>query len=128
MKKRILIIDDDKELCEELAFALTDEGYSVKTACNGSKGRQMVLSGRQDVVLLDIGLPQISGLEILKEAKEKKKDVKIIIITGDVMIVEKLSKKECAQDEKCSTLKLADAVMGKPIDMSLLIKKIEEMN
>ena len=66
---RVLLVDDDVELCEMLVEYLAPEGFAVDVAHDGESGMQLALSGRYDVVVLDIMLPGINGLEVLRRIR-----------------------------------------------------------
>jgi DNA-binding NtrC family response regulator len=78
----ILIIDDDEMMLNALKTLLEDEHYRVTTTNDGHKGIELFREQRQDVVLLDLKLPSITGLEILQEIKSIEFDSKVIIVTG----------------------------------------------
>lgn len=83
MSPKILIIDDDEMLCEELAEILMGNGYDVKTALDGQKGLDAIREAPYDLVLLDIKMPQLNGLEALKEIKESKTAPKVMILSAN---------------------------------------------
>jgi two-component system alkaline phosphatase synthesis response regulator PhoP len=66
MSKKILIIDDDKEICEIIRLFLELEGYSVKTSHTGIEGLEAFKREEPDLVILDIGLPDVSGQQICR--------------------------------------------------------------
>lgn len=70
--ERILVIEDDQFLLELYDELLKDEGYIVDLAKDGEEGLNKFLEGGYDLVLLDIMLPKIDGLEILRKAQDKK--------------------------------------------------------
>jgi len=70
--EKILVIEDDQFLLELYDELLKDEGYLVELAKDGEEGLNKFLEGGYDLVLLDIMLPKIDGLEILRKAQEKK--------------------------------------------------------
>ena len=74
---RILIIDDEPAIIEELSDYLTEEGYDVRTALDGAGGLQLLEEFRPKVVVTDLKLPDISGLEILARAREHYPDTKV---------------------------------------------------
>ena len=82
MPAKILIIDDDKELCDGLIEVLSGEGYLVNAEYDGLKGKEAVEKGGYDLLLLDLKLPGLNGLDILKKIKEKNIRIKIIIVSG----------------------------------------------
>ncbi len=81
-KAKILIIDDDKLICWSLAKVLQKEGYQTSILHRGEDVFNTVCSGAPDLILLDLMLPDISGLEILKHLKEKHCQVPVIVITA----------------------------------------------
>ncbi|MCB0697769.1 MAG: response regulator [Chitinophagaceae bacterium] len=66
----ILVIDDEVQICKLLQLTLQADGYNVRTAHTGNEGIQMLVAHRCDVVLLDIGLPDKSGQEVLYELRQ----------------------------------------------------------
>ena len=79
---RILIIDDEENIRAVLSGILEDEGYEVETAADGLNGLEKAVSEDFDLVILDVWLPGMGGLEVLGEIKEKKNDLEVIIISG----------------------------------------------
>lgn len=82
LKKRILIIDDDLDMCVLLSRFLNKKGYEAETAANGAKGLALFKEEDFDVVLCDFRLGDKSGREILLEIKELNPQTAVIIITG----------------------------------------------
>ncbi|SRR5712692_1653469 len=78
----ILVIDDDEMLLEMLRAYLSDSGYRVVATADGPQGIELYKIDHPDVVLLDIGLPSMSGIEVLKEIRRYDIDAKVIVITG----------------------------------------------
>ncbi|MFA5157499.1 MAG: response regulator [Candidatus Omnitrophota bacterium] len=117
MKKKILIIDDDAELCEELADALAGEGHQVQTACDGVSGLRLAISGKYDVIVLDFKMPGMTGDEVLRAMGTKPDRPKIFFITGRPEI------EKFVIDENLSGL--VDVVMGKPFDIDIFLEKIK---
>lgn len=81
MNKHILLIDDDALLRRSLAFNLEQNGYQVKTASSAEEGLGIVRQAPPDLILLDIGLPGIDGLEALKEFREQH-TLPVILLTA----------------------------------------------
>ena len=69
-KKRLLVIEDEIFLRDLYVEILIDEGYSVDSAADGEEGLQKIQQGGYDLILLDIVLPKLDGIEILKEIKK----------------------------------------------------------
>ncbi|HPR17618.1 MAG TPA: sigma-54 dependent transcriptional regulator [Candidatus Cloacimonadota bacterium] len=84
--EKIIVIDDNKNMQIILKNILSDEGYEVETAGNGKDGLDLVNTLKPDLVLLDIRLPQMNGIDILRYIKEADKDMLVIMITafGDI--------------------------------------------
>jgi len=82
MKPRILIIDDEKNIRDIFSLLLEDHGYEVATAENGAKGLEKARLLAPDVVLLDMNLPDMTGLDILTRLKKDDPATGIIIVTA----------------------------------------------
>lgn len=84
MNKKILLIEDDDFIREMYASELTKNGFEVSACPNGEKGLEALKMGQFDLVLLDIMLPGINGLEVLKQVKQdpKTKELKVILLTN----------------------------------------------
>jgi DNA-binding response OmpR family regulator len=126
--KRILMIDDDEEMCEELSQILRDEGYSVAIAFDGLTGSELLLRNEYDLVILDIKMPGINGVEILKMAKDKKLKGKILVVTGSFLVNKLLKEGNVPEEgESVALLKLADCLMSKPFDIPTLLERVNEL-
>src|SRR5438876_5803148 len=80
-KARILVIDDDGEVVRILQRSLSSYGYDVLTAMNGETAFEMIGQYRPDLLLLDLGLPGISGLEICKQIRAHSNLPPIIVVS-----------------------------------------------
>ncbi|SLM28807.1 Sigma-54-dependent transcriptional response regulator [Desulfamplus magnetovallimortis] len=80
--KNILVIDDEAIIRENLHRILTEEDYSVSTVATGQDGLAFIGTNDVDVVLLDLNLPDLHGIEVLKQARELDPELLVIIITG----------------------------------------------
>ena len=78
----IMIIDDEPSILKSLSGLLSDEGFEVITASNGYEGLKLIEEKSPDLVLLDIWMPGIDGIETLKEIKRHHPFLQVIIITG----------------------------------------------
>lgn len=81
-KGNILIVDDEKDQLESLRFLIEGEGYRTFLASNGLEAKVQINRFPIDLILLDIKMPGMDGVEFMKFAKKEKKDMKIIIVTG----------------------------------------------
>ena len=79
---RILVIDDEADIREGLETLLDLEGYQVQTAENATEGLKKFESGRYDLVLLDLMMPDRSGLEVLDDVRKRDKETPIFLITA----------------------------------------------
>jgi two-component system nitrogen regulation response regulator NtrX len=78
----LLIVDDEPSILQSLGGLLSDEGFEVTTAANGYEALKTIEVESPDLVLLDIWMPGIDGIETLKEIKIKNPNIQVIIITG----------------------------------------------
>jgi DNA-binding response OmpR family regulator len=83
-QKNILIIEDDSDIRSLYTELLEGEGFKVKEAADGEKGKKMALAGGWDLCLLDLVLPKIDGMGILESIKksEKVKDNPVLLLTN----------------------------------------------
>ena len=79
---RLLVIEDDDTLRESLASQLAEAGYAVEQAADGREGLYFALEYPVDLAIIDLGLPEISGLDIIREARDKGKTYPILILTA----------------------------------------------
>lgn len=84
MKKRILVIEDEREISMIMRMRLEAAGYAVTEAFDGEEGLSQAKTCRPDLILLDLVLPKMSGMQILDELKrdEKYRFIPIVIVTG----------------------------------------------
>ncbi len=87
---RILIVEDEPELSEGLRFNLTGEGYTVEVAADGRTGLERARSAAFDLVLLDIMLPQLGGLDVLAELRGAGVKVPVILLTARNQEIDKV--------------------------------------
>jgi len=82
LNESILVVDDDTEVRETLSSVLLSEGYLVETVKNGKEAVRASETAYFDVALIDMELPDMKGIEILRRLKEKQPEMVKIIITG----------------------------------------------
>src|SRR4030042_2627395 len=82
IKKKILAVDDEPTICRTCFKILSDAGYDVKTLLSGADVLPVIEKEMFDVILLDLKMPGVDGLEILKEVRQVNTDIVVIIITG----------------------------------------------
>jgi len=83
MKEKVLIVEDNKILCDTLASILQKEGYSVECSYNGKKAFQLIKDNKFDVLVVDYKLPDISGWVILKKFLKNRKYPSAIMISAN---------------------------------------------
>ncbi|HBG82059.1 TPA: response regulator [candidate division CPR2 bacterium] len=83
-KEKILVVDDDKGLCQLYKLTMEQEGYEVFTANQGEEGLSRALEIKPDLILLDIMMPMIHGLNVLDilKATPETKDLKVIVLSA----------------------------------------------
>ena len=79
---RALVVEDDTDIREQLIESLEKVGYVVDAAADGPQGLYFALEYPIDIAIIDLGLPEVSGLEIIKQLREKGKDYPVIILTA----------------------------------------------
>jgi len=116
MKGRILLVDDNEEFLDSTRDVLDNEGYEVVTATSGEEGIELAGAQTFDVILMDIKMPGMNGVESFIEMKRRNPKVKVIMVTA--YSVEDLMRQ--ALDEGVF------AVLSKPLDMDRLFRTIED--
>ena len=116
MKGQILLVDDNEEFLDSTRDVLDDEGYEVVTATSGEEGIELAGAQTFDVILMDIKMPGMNGVESFIEMKRRTPKVKVIMVTA--YSVEDLKRQ--ALDEGVF------AVLSKPLDMDRLFRTIED--
>jgi len=81
---KILFIDDEAGIIEEVMGFFKEEGYDVQAADSGKEGIEILKSFQPDILVLDIKLPDMSGIEVLKLCKHASPKTKVIVNTGYV--------------------------------------------
>src|SRR5450759_2212660 len=115
MQKTILIVDDDKSLRDFLKKTLTDLNFNVMVADDGAEALEMVGKKLPDLVILDLGLPKVSGQTVCVEIKKNHPRIGVIIFTA---------KSESA--DAAHSLQIgADDYMSKPFTIEELLARIE---
>lgn len=95
---KILLIEDEEKIARFTELELMHEGYQVEKAFNGRTGLERAQSGRFDVILLDIMLPELSGLEVLRRLR-KDSDVPVIMLTARDAVMDKVSGLDAGADD-----------------------------
>lgn len=99
MKKKILIIEDEEDLVKGLKLNLSDEGYEMDWAVNGVEGLRKALEKTPDLIILDIMLPEMDGLEVCRELRQKNIAIPIIMLTAKGEEIDKVVGLEIGADD-----------------------------
>jgi DNA-binding response OmpR family regulator len=114
-REKILIIEDEADLVKGLRLNLVDEGYEVAWASDGREGLRRALEDAPDLVLLDIMLPGMNGLEVCRELRQQKANVPVIMLTAKGEEIDKVVGLEIG----------ADDYMTKPFSVRELLARIK---
>ncbi|OGW86699.1 MAG: hypothetical protein A3A81_02445 [Omnitrophica bacterium RIFCSPLOWO2_01_FULL_45_10b] len=117
MPAKLLVVDDENGILEEVRSYFEEEGFQVFVADTGEEGIQILKREKPDLLLLDMKLPDMSGLLVLKVAKESSPLTKVIVNTGyvDQALID--------QAEELGR----DIFLQKPFDLVCLKKEIERL-
>ncbi|MEZ6038023.1 MAG: response regulator transcription factor [Planctomycetota bacterium] len=117
MSHRILFVEDDLTLRTALADALRGEGHGVDTAADGHEARAALRAQRFDLVVLDVMLPGPSGLELLRELRQRDADTPVLLLTA-----------RSDESDKVLGLELgADDYVTKPFSLRELLARVKAM-
>jgi DNA-binding response OmpR family regulator len=113
----ILVIEDDRSLREGLAMNFSLQGYRAVAARDGEEGLAKAFGARPDLIVLDIMLPGMSGLEVLEELRAHHQDVPVLILSA-----------RGKTGDKVEGLRLgADDYLGKPFELPELLARVEAL-
>ena len=100
MKEKILVVDDEKDILELIEFNLSSNGYKVTTTTSGEEALELIKKNEFDLVVLDIMLPGIDGLDICKiiKADKQKSHIPIIMVTAKTEEVDRVTGFEIGAD------------------------------
>ena len=87
---RILIIEDEEQLCRSMAEGLRMDGYETDTCFDGEEGLELCMTENYDLILLDLNLPGIDGLEILRQFRTFNTNTPVLILSARVQIQDKV--------------------------------------
>ena len=79
---KFLIVDDEQDVVDNVSELFTLRNYNVITATSGTKALEMVKKENPNIIILDIRMPDISGIEVLKEVKKNYPKTRVIMLTG----------------------------------------------
>ena len=96
---RVLIVEDCPDLAKVLPLHLKDAGYEVEIASNGRSGLQLAKSGRYQLVILDLGLPEIDGLEICRILRQAGLNTSVLMLTARSSEIDRVLGLEMGADD-----------------------------
>ena len=114
--KKLLVVDDEMEICDFLKSFFEERAFDVKTANSGEEAVSVIGTVQPQVVLLDIHMPGMDGMQVLKKIKENYPKVKVIMVTA-------LETREKIEE----AMRLgADNYITKPLSLEYLEKDVQE--
>ncbi len=116
-KSRILIVEDNRSLREGVALNLRLRGYHPLTATDGESGLRMAFDERPDAIILDVMLPAVNGLEILRTLRQHGERVPVLILSARDTTPDKVTGLELG----------ADDYLTKPFDVAELLARVDAM-
>ena len=130
MSEKVLLIDDEQEFIDALAERMQARGMDVSKTTSPKRALKMVEEASYDAIVLDLQMPEMGGLEVLKILKEKKPDLQIILLTGHASVETGIAAmKMGAMDlvEKPTSLKdLVDKIQKAQAKKMILVEKRNE--
>jgi two-component system copper resistance phosphate regulon response regulator CusR len=114
---RILIVEDDRKLAEFVARGLRAESFAVDLAVNGREGESYIQAYAYDLLILDLMLPQMSGTELLRRARQSHAALPILVLTARDAIEDKVANFEAG----------ADDYLTKPFDIAELLVRVKAL-
>lgn len=87
---RILVVEDEVDLCDSIAEGLMLDGYAVDTCYNGYDGYELIQTETYDLVILDLNLPGIDGIDILDKVRKENKEIKVLILSARGSVSDKV--------------------------------------
>lgn len=115
-ERRILLVEDDETIVVPFQFILESEGYPVDTASTGRQAIEKLGEKEYRVVILDMKLPDMQGIDVAREIRNRTENSSIIIVTGYPNLVESLEVIDIGIEE----------ILLKPIDSEELLRTVEE--
>jgi DNA-binding response OmpR family regulator len=111
---RVLVVEDSRKIAESVRTALTRSGYEVALAFDGRLGLRMALSGHWDVIVLDLLLPNLSGLEVLQELRANGCQANVLVLTALGAVEDRVKGLQAG----------ADDYLGKPFSLEELLARV----
>jgi two-component system response regulator CpxR len=116
--KKVLIADDNIEFLEILASVLGDTGFDVTKVRNGSQAYEKIMQHEYDLVILDINMPKMNGVEAVRAIRERNQYVYIIVFSGEAT----------GADKADALVYGADRFIAKPLGIKQLLEEIMKID
>ena len=87
---RLLVVEDEKKLCDMIAKSLHQSGYEVDVCNDGEEALDMIYAEMYDLIVLDLNLPGVDGMEILRELRKEDEETKVLILSARSQIADKI--------------------------------------
>ena len=87
---RLLVVEDEKKLCDMIAKSLHQSGYEVDVCNDGEEALDMIYAEMYDLIVLDLNLPGVDGMEILRELRKENEETKVLILSARSQIADKV--------------------------------------
>ncbi len=114
---RILVIEDEKTLCEDIAKGLRIDGYEVDTCNQGDEALDLIFVEKYDLIVLDLNLPVVDGMDILKTLRKTDKETRVLILSARSELEDKVSGLDAG----------ANDYLGKPFNFAELEARIRSL-
>lgn len=115
--RQVLLVEDDLDIQEGLATFLRWRGYSVATAVDGARALRLIESEDIDLLILDLGLPGVHGLDVLHRMRELGRSIPTVVVTASSSVQGDLEARDVG----------ADVVLAKPVRPTELVRWAEEL-
>jgi heavy metal response regulator len=96
---RLLVVEDEKKVASFIRQGLAEEGYAVDVALDGEEGLRMALEGLHDLIILDIALPKMDGLQVLKRLRQQEVKRPVLLLTVRATIEDKVLGLDAGADD-----------------------------
>ena len=114
---KILLVEDEKELSDAIKRGLEKLSYVLDTAYDGEEAINMLFTNSYNLVILDLNLPKVDGLEVLREIRKRNNEIKVIILSARNQIEDKVTGLELGSND----------YLEKPFDFKELVARIDNL-
>ena len=113
----VLVVDDEAVLAEMVSMALRYEGWNIATACDGASALESARTQRPDVVVLDVMLPDMSGLDVLRKLREQNQQLPVLLLTA----------KDAVEDRIAGLTAGGDDYVTKPFSLEEVVLRLRAL-